>query len=567
MISVVICTRGRSEQLERCLASLNRQSDPDFEILIVDNNDAPTFGHLAGPRVRVVHEPVRGLDVARNRGIAEATGDVVAFIDDDCEAHPYWTKEVRRAFVSAAGVAMITGRVLPANLATPAERWFERLSSFDRGGRPRRYMRPMSHPLSLDGAGALGTGCNMAFRKTLFDRVGRFDEAIDMGTPVGGGGDIDMFARVLAAGYDVRYEPEALVRHYHRVTLPSLVRQLFGYGASVGALSFKFSRITRRHIVANVRYQLLWLNWIVASMFRGPRGRILVGAFLTAALVAGDIYGPFAYLRSQRVVRRRERNRARPLLRLAHSRDVVRELIVRDIRLRYRRSALGIAWSQIGPLLTMLVLTVIFTRLIPLGVENYALFVFIGLSSWQWFQNGLTSATSTVVTNRDLIRQPSLRPAVLPAVAVGTQFAYHLLALPVVFGAVAFATGGVSVATLFLPWIYAAQFALCLGLAYPLARLHVTLRDTSEIVGVVLRLAFYATPIIYDEARLLASPFRVLYDVNPLAHLITAQRSVLLYGRWPDVGALAVISLGAFALLLIGSRVFSSGAHRYAEEV
>jgi lipopolysaccharide transport system permease protein len=248
-------------------------------------------------------------------------------------------------------------------------------------------------------------------------------------------------------------------------------------------------------------------------------------------------------------------------------RDLLWELTIRNVRLRYRGRALGLLWSQLGPIVSVLVYSMVFTRLIPLGIPDYPVFILIGVEAWQWFQGGLTAGTASVVANRDLVRYPGFRLAALPPLAVGTQLAFYILALPVIVGAVVVSTGRLPVTALWLPVLIAIQFVFCAGAAYLLAALHVFVRDTAEIVAVGLRLAFFLTPIIYDEARLTGSRFRFLFDLNPLAHLIGAQRDVLLSGRSPRFGALVIVAAVSVALAVVCMRVFRAVEHRFADEV
>jgi lipopolysaccharide transport system permease protein len=253
--------------------------------------------------------------------------------------------------------------------------------------------------------------------------------------------------------------------------------------------------------------------------------------------------------------------------RAEHRRDLVRELLVRDIKLRYRRSVLGLLWSQLGPLSLIVVLSVVFTRVVPLGIDNYPVFVFVGLSAWHWFQGGLVDATSSVTNNRDLVRQPGFPLALLPPVAIASHVSHYLLSLPVLFGAVVVTTGRLPYTAVALPLLMLIQFVLCLGPAYVLSPLQVTMRDTGQIVGITLLLLFYATPIIYDDERLRLSSFRWIYDVNPLAHLLKAQRDILLYGRWPDFRTLLLVSVVALVVLAAGRRLFVAAQSWMPDEV
>lgn len=298
LISVVVCTHGRRSSLARCLASLENLDDPRYETLLIDNGPSPSVADLfATNGARIVHEPRRGLDFARNRGVAEAAGDIIAFIDDDCEAEPSWLKGIRAHFADGE-IACVTGRVMPGSLERASHRLFENISTFDRGLRPRRFARKEGARVVPSLAAQVGTGCNMAFRRDILERVGEFDPALDMGTFVGGGGDIDMFVRVLRAGGVTEYAPQAVVRHHHRDSLVALARQLFGYSTSVGALSAKyaFSRSLRPR--AALRHQWEWFAWIVRATLLRPTERRLVGIALFLVCTVGNLYGPVAYLMS-----------------------------------------------------------------------------------------------------------------------------------------------------------------------------------------------------------------------------------------------------------------------------
>jgi GT2 family glycosyltransferase len=240
-VTVAICTRDRTEDLAICLDSLERVDYEDFEIVVVDNAPASEATRLLverrGGRVRYVREPRPGLDWARNRAVAEATGEVVAFADDDVMVDPGWLRALAAAFGTDEAVAAVTGLVLPAELQTEAQVLFERYRSFGRGFTPRRVAPEGTGALAsrFGAAGDYGTGANMAFRRSLFTRIGAFDPALDVGTPTRGGGDLDMFFRVLKEGHVLVYEPRAIVRHRHRRSMEALRSQIADHGVSFSA--------------------------------------------------------------------------------------------------------------------------------------------------------------------------------------------------------------------------------------------------------------------------------------------------------------------------------------------
>lgn len=245
--------------------------------------------------------------------------------------------------------------------------------------------------------------------------------------------------------------------------------------------------------------------------------------------------------------------------------DLLSELVRRDLRLRYRRSALGLAWSQLGPLVLLGVLTFVFTRVVPLDIPSYPLFVYTGLLAWTWFAGAIVGVTESIVANRDLVRRPGFPPAILPVSTVSTHLVHFALALPLIL-IVSAVDVGVHPSLMALPAVMAVQFLLLLGPGYLLAAVNVELRDVSHLVGVLLVPLFYATPVFYDVAQVPAR-YRMLYGLNPINRLVVAYRDVLVDGRWPAPVPLVVITVVGLALVALGRRVFNAGAARFAEEL
>jgi glycosyltransferase involved in cell wall biosynthesis len=246
-LTVAICTKDRPENLARCLESLVKlqtsnkpEGSPCFEILVVDNapSDEQTKELVASlSTVRYVREPKPGLDFARNRGLEEATGDFLAFLDDDVVVDRQWLDGLMEAWAENPDAAAFTGLVLPYELATEAQILFEERGGFRRGFEKIRYGQILpGNPLHPCGAGIFGAGCNMAFRREILLKLGGFDDALDTGSPLPGGGDLDIFYRVIRAGYPLVYEPQYMVFHQHRREYEKLRRQYWTWG--LGFMAF-----------------------------------------------------------------------------------------------------------------------------------------------------------------------------------------------------------------------------------------------------------------------------------------------------------------------------------------
>lgn len=304
--SVVICTRDRPEELQRCLASLPQQTCPPHEIIVVDNasTDSRTRLVAEAANVRYVREDRPGLDIARNTGALLATSDIVAFTDDDVMLHPDWLGRLVAAFDSPE-IGAVTGLVLPGELLTEAQHHFERYWSFGRG-----YERVDHDAAKFAGAGndvypawEIGAGASMAFRRDMFDKIGLFDERLDVGQ-AGCSGDSEYWYRVLANGYTCRYEPASVAFHFHRKTVEGLASQLYHYmrGHSA-ALMVQYERTGIR---ANLKQALLvtprwyacrYVKRVLRPLLRKPADA--TDRFLNEEL-AGYIAGLYFYATRRR---------------------------------------------------------------------------------------------------------------------------------------------------------------------------------------------------------------------------------------------------------------------------
>uniref|UniRef100_A0A7C4RQW0 Glycosyltransferase n=1 Tax=Desulfatirhabdium butyrativorans TaxID=340467 RepID=A0A7C4RQW0_9BACT len=307
-VTVAVCTRDRATDLAMCLEALSRLRYPNLEILVVDNaasTDATRkLVHDRYPQVRYVLEPRPGLDWARNRAIQEAKGDIVAFTDDDVIVDPGWIDEIVRVFQEDATVMGVTGMVVPWELETEAQWLFERYGGFNRGFDPKWALLGTSHAhLAASryiGTGQFGTGANMAFRKQVFESIGYFDPALDVGTVTSGGGDLEMFFRLLREGYGLMYEPKALVWHRHRRTRSELQSQIESWGTGFYAYLTRSAQAYPDNRFAILRFGFWWLwrhlrRYAAASIKPSPIPNELVMRELR-----GSLKGPFLYMKARK---------------------------------------------------------------------------------------------------------------------------------------------------------------------------------------------------------------------------------------------------------------------------
>jgi GT2 family glycosyltransferase len=203
------------------------------EILVVDNasrSDSTQQLVETMPNIRYVREPRPGLSTARNTGIRHSTGDVIAFTDEDVMVQSNWLAGLRRGFQDP-NVQAVTGLILPLSLETEAQFVFQRgQGRYGWGYRPLIYDARFFEQMKRRGVPVwhIGAGANMAFRRSAFEQIGGFDERLGAGAS-GCSEDSEMWYRILAEGGQCRYEPTAVVHHYHRDDLEGLNHQMYQY--------------------------------------------------------------------------------------------------------------------------------------------------------------------------------------------------------------------------------------------------------------------------------------------------------------------------------------------------
>lgn len=307
-VTIVLCTRDRAQLVRGCLQNLALLEHKDLDFVVVDN--APSsdetqevFDEVVGDdaRFRYVREPLPGLSRARNTGLAHATGDVVAFTDDDVTVDPVWIMGVLRGFRRGEDVGCVTGLVATASIEGPAEAFFDSRVAWASSCTPRVYRRvePTAGPLHPWAAGQFGTGANFAFRTQFLRELGGFDECLGAGSRTKGGEDLDIFVRALLADKAIAYEPLALVRHTHRTDVSELEQQMFAYGLGLGAYLTKHLLDRDSTVDMLVRIPIA-VRHMRGVLNRPQRETVSDGMkHLRRAEIRGLACGPWAYVKAR----------------------------------------------------------------------------------------------------------------------------------------------------------------------------------------------------------------------------------------------------------------------------
>ncbi len=320
--SVIVPTRDRPESLTMCIDALVKMHYPRYEIIIVDNAPASqatadlvqkTYQHVAN--LRYVRENRPGISYARNRGMYEARGEILAFTDDDVVVDTYWLAQCAQAFAQSREIVCVTGYTLPLELNTPAQLWFENVSRLENGQVnakfvPRSFDQKTRYKHLYRGD-LCGHGANMAAKADFLRGIGGFDVALGAGSPAMAGEDIAFFLHVIMHNKILAYQPAALIHHLHRRDSAKLRKQVFAYGT--GFIAYLIHML--------LRYPILWLDLLtrtpydILSTFLARQFLQLSGAgrksagkstrypgALTLIKFMGACYGSIAYIKSTRAL-------------------------------------------------------------------------------------------------------------------------------------------------------------------------------------------------------------------------------------------------------------------------
>ena len=252
--------------------------------------------------------------------------------------------------------------------------------------------------------------------------------------------------------------------------------------------------------------------------------------------------------------------------RLYNYRELLKSNVKKEIRGKYKGSFLGILWSFVNPLLTVLVYAIVFPIILGIKEENYLLFLIVGVIPWNFFVTTVTQGTTTILANGDIIKKVFFPREILP-ISVGLSTLINFFISCVIILAFVIGSGlGIHIYLILLPVVALIQFMLSLGLVFILSAINVYVRDVEYIVTFILNLLFYGTPIIYT-LDMIPAKYAWVMDLNPLAQIIEAYRCIFVRGEWPDFMSLLAVGLFSFAVMIAGYLVFRKLEKGFAEEI
>ena len=251
---------------------------------------------------------------------------------------------------------------------------------------------------------------------------------------------------------------------------------------------------------------------------------------------------------------------------LYNYRELLKSNIKKEIRGKYKGSFLGILWSFVNPLLSVLVYALVFPFILKNSPDNYLVYLIVGILPWTFFTTVINQGTFTILGNAGIIKKVYFPREILPISVVASGLVNFMISCIIIL-IFLFLTGiGLSWYILLFPFIILIQCILSLGIIFITGAINVYVRDAEYIITFILNMLFYATPILYDPATF-GNKFQWIFQLNPMAIIISGYRDVLFYQQMPNIQSLLILFAASMLLLFVGISIFRKLEKGFAEEV
>lgn len=247
-------------------------------------------------------------------------------------------------------------------------------------------------------------------------------------------------------------------------------------------------------------------------------------------------------------------------------REMIHSMINRELKGRYKGSALGVLWSFLNPLLQMLVYTVVFSFIMRNGIEDYYLFLIVALIPWIFFNSSVTIGASCIRAQKEMVNKIYFPREILPISVVTSQLINMFYAFLVIFAVLLISGKGINAhALLYLPLIVLTEYSFALGFTFLISALTVYFRDLEYITGILVMAWQFLSPVMYGIDMVPEGIYRRIFELNPMMPIIINYREILYYKTEPDGRYLIMGIVYALVFLLIGFGVFRKMQKRFSE--
>lgn len=251
---------------------------------------------------------------------------------------------------------------------------------------------------------------------------------------------------------------------------------------------------------------------------------------------------------------------------LYNYREFLKTSILKDFRGKYKKSFLGVLWSFLNPLFQLLIYSLVFPYIMGNRIENYTVYLMVGLMPWTFFNNTIIQSAACIVTNGGIIKKVFFPREILPISTLTSNLVNFLITQIIVFFALLLSGVGISESIIFFPVVVMLQYILQLGFAFIFSAITVYIRDVEYIINIFMMLMFYLCPILYEPSMIPDNLLR-FFKLNPMFNIIIFYRQILYEGVIPDFMTIVGMFFVCIFILLFGYFVFKHLEKRFAEEL
>lgn len=246
--------------------------------------------------------------------------------------------------------------------------------------------------------------------------------------------------------------------------------------------------------------------------------------------------------------------------------ELFKNSVKKEFRGKYKKSFFGVLWSFLNPLSQLIIYSIVFPFVLKNNIDNYICFIIVALIPWNFFTNSISQSVVSIVNNCNLVKKVYFPREILPISVVTSNLISFLISLVIVFIFIIFTGLGFSKAIILLPVIMITEYFFILGISLILSAINVYIRDLEHLISVCLMLLFYLCPIVYS-LDMIPSNYKILFNLNPMFHIINVYRDILYYQRIPDLLNVLILFILCFCIFIIGYLIFAKLEKRFAEEL
>ncbi len=259
---------------------------------------------------------------------------------------------------------------------------------------------------------------------------------------------------------------------------------------------------------------------------------------------------------------------------LWYRRDLLRQLIIRNIQLRYKGTAMGLIWMVVTPLMMLAVYTFVFSVVFKArwGTDfgdskvAFALIIFCGMAVFNIFSESIIGSVNCISGNPNYVKKVVFPLEILPVSLVFSSMFFGLVSLAILLTGVVAFLHTLSMTVICLPLILIPLFLLSCGISWFVASLGAYIRDLTHIVGIVIQVLFFMTPIFYN-IDMVPEKFRFVLNLNPLTPVVQMTRNIFIYSKWPDINSFVIAIAGSLVVFQLGYAWFMKTKRGFADVV